>query len=91
ISRPGDDDHPWGHERAETTATLILSFVIFYAGAQIAIKSVAEIFSFIKNPIQSKEISRLAIYAALILWLPIRLFLFSRNTFLSWLSMKRNF
>ncbi len=66
VSRPGDDDHPWGHERAETTATLILSFVIFYAGAQLAMKSVAEIFLFIKNPIQAKEVSRLAICAALI-------------------------
>lgn len=66
ISRPGDDDHPWGHERAESTATLILSFVIFYAGAQLVIKSAVEIFSLIKGALQKKEISRLAIYAALI-------------------------
>ena len=30
ISRPSDKEHPWGHGRAETTGTLILSFVIFF-------------------------------------------------------------
>ena len=34
VSRPGDKEHPWGHGRAETTATMALSFVIFFAGAQ---------------------------------------------------------
>ena len=29
ISQPSDKEHPWGHGRAETTATMILSFIIF--------------------------------------------------------------
>lgn len=66
ISSPSDEDHPWGHQRAETTATLILSFIIFYAGAQLAINSAKEIFSFFKGEFSAKETSRLAVYAALI-------------------------
>lgn len=39
ISQPGDKEHPWGHGRAETTATLVLSFIIFFAGAQLVMQS----------------------------------------------------
>ena len=42
-SEPPDREHPWGHERAETISTKILSIVIFFAGAQLAIKSVRNI------------------------------------------------
>jgi len=35
ISRPADEDHPWGHGRAETVATALLSFMLFFAGAQL--------------------------------------------------------
>ena len=39
ISRPADEDHPWGHGRAETVATATLSFILFFAGAQLVINS----------------------------------------------------
>ena len=39
ISRPADEDHPWGHGRAETVATALLSFILFFAGAQLVINS----------------------------------------------------
>jgi cation diffusion facilitator family transporter len=42
-SEPPDREHPWGHERAETISTKILSIVIFFAGAQLAVKSVKNI------------------------------------------------
>ncbi|MBI9098422.1 MAG: cation transporter [Spirochaetaceae bacterium] len=61
-SEPPDREHPWGHERAETISTKILSIVIFFAGAQLAVKSVKEIIFQV-----SKEIpGQLAIYATLI-------------------------
>ena len=28
INRPSDKEHPWGHQRAETMAALILSFIM---------------------------------------------------------------
>jgi cation diffusion facilitator family transporter len=34
--KPPDIGHPYGHTRAETIATKLLSFVIFFAGAQLA-------------------------------------------------------
>ncbi len=45
ISRPSDTEHPWGHGRAETTATLVLAFIIFFAGAQLGISAVKQLFT----------------------------------------------
>ena len=39
ISRPADKDHPWGHGRAETVATALLSCILFFAGAQLILNS----------------------------------------------------
>ena len=40
IERPPDEEHPYGHGRAETLATKVLSFIIFFAGAQLAYSAV---------------------------------------------------
>ncbi|MDR3147869.1 MAG: cation diffusion facilitator family transporter [Treponema sp.] len=62
VSRPADRGHPWGHGRAETIATAILAFLLFFAGAQLILNSVNQlIFE------QSREIpGRLALTATLI-------------------------
>ncbi len=39
ISKPADANHPWGHGRAETVATTLLSCLLFFAGAQLIINS----------------------------------------------------
>jgi cation diffusion facilitator family transporter len=39
ISRPADEDHPWGHGRAETLATAVLGGLLFFAGAQLVLNS----------------------------------------------------
>jgi len=39
ISRPADESHPWGHGRAETVATALLSCILFFAGAQLVLSS----------------------------------------------------
>jgi cation diffusion facilitator family transporter len=39
ISRPADEDHPWGHGRAETVATALLACTLFFAGAQLVLNS----------------------------------------------------
>lgn len=62
ISRPSDKEHPWGHGRAETTTTLVLSFIIFFAGAQLAIQSVTRLM----NPQNAQAIGRGAVIAAII-------------------------
>ncbi len=45
ASRPPDPEHPYGHGRAETIATKLLSFIILVAGIQLAIVSVRQMFS----------------------------------------------
>ena len=45
ISKPADKKHPWGHRRAETIATAFLSFLIFFAGAQLIINSISNLIS----------------------------------------------
>jgi cation diffusion facilitator family transporter len=39
ISRPADEDHPWGHGKAETVATSLLACILFFAGAQLILSS----------------------------------------------------
>jgi cation diffusion facilitator family transporter len=45
ISRPADEGHPWGHGRAETVATAILSFLLLFAGAQLILNAGADLVS----------------------------------------------
>ena len=45
IAKPSDREHPYGHARAETTATTLLSFAIFFAGAQLVLSSIADVRS----------------------------------------------
>ena len=44
AARPPDEGHPYGHGRAETVATKALSFIIFFAGAQLALTTVRNLF-----------------------------------------------
>jgi cation diffusion facilitator family transporter len=39
IAKPPDPEHPYGHSRAETLATKLLSFIIFFAGAQLVLST----------------------------------------------------
>lgn len=45
ADQPPDEGHPYGHGRAETVATKALSFIIFFAGAQLAFSSIKSISS----------------------------------------------
>jgi cation diffusion facilitator family transporter len=38
IARPADEDHPWGHGRAETVATALLACTLFFVGAQLILQ-----------------------------------------------------
>ncbi len=51
IDRPPDEEHPYGHGRAETLATKVLSFIIFFAGAQLAFSAVRNFVSGTKRSI----------------------------------------
>lgn len=60
IAQPSDKEHPWGHVRAETTATLVLSFIIFYAGTQVIVQAAASII----RGTASQEVSPIAVTGA---------------------------
>jgi len=43
-AKPPDKEHPYGHERAETIATKVVSMIIFFAGGQLTITSIQRLF-----------------------------------------------
>jgi len=62
ITKPPDIKHPYGYQRADTIATKALSFIIFFAGAQLAISTVMNL---IEGEIREIP-SVIAIYVTLI-------------------------
>ncbi|MDR2110289.1 MAG: cation diffusion facilitator family transporter, partial [Spirochaetaceae bacterium] len=53
ISRPADAGHPWGHGRAETVATVLLSYILFFAGAQLVLNAGITLLSGMKTEVPS--------------------------------------
>jgi cation diffusion facilitator family transporter len=45
ISKPPDSKYPYGYRKAETISTKVLSFIIFFAGAQLLIATAGRIIS----------------------------------------------
>jgi len=45
INKPSDKEHPWGHARAETIASFILTFIIMLAGIQLFIAAIQRLVS----------------------------------------------
>jgi len=43
--KPGDNEHPYGHGRIETVATAVISFIVFFAGAQVVFNAIGRILS----------------------------------------------
>lgn len=42
-AKPADKEHPYGHGRIETVATAAISFIVFFAGAQVLFSAVGQI------------------------------------------------
>jgi cation diffusion facilitator family transporter len=54
IARPADKSHPWGHGRAETVATALLSMVLFFAGGQLILNSVHKLILGVKPEVPGR-------------------------------------
>ncbi len=54
INQPSDKEHPWGHGRAETIATVVLAFVIMLAGSQLALSAFRRLISESALPVPGK-------------------------------------
>jgi len=61
ISRPPNIRFPYGYEKADTVATKALSFVIFFAGAQLAISTIQRLF----DPQTAESPKLLAVYVTI--------------------------
>lgn len=62
LSKPPNRKYPYGYERADTVATKVLAFIIFFAGAQLLITTIRKLFSGIHDQLPTK----LALYVTLI-------------------------
>jgi cation diffusion facilitator family transporter len=58
IARPPDKKYPYGYARADTLATKILAFIIFFAGAQLAISTIGKLI----NPVEARIPDMIAVY-----------------------------
>lgn len=65
ISRPSDKEYPWGHQRAETIASLVLSFLITTAGFQLFLASIKKIVSVFQDGTAGQPIHLLAVIVTL--------------------------
>jgi cation diffusion facilitator family transporter len=54
IARPADKSHPWGHGRAETVATALLSLILFFAGSQLILNSFYKLITGVKAEVPGK-------------------------------------
>lgn len=45
VSKPPDSNHPYGHFRAETIATSILAFIMFFIGGQLILSSMDKLLN----------------------------------------------
>ena len=62
LTKPPNIKYPYGYEKADTIATKALSFVIFFAGAQLAISTIGRLI----NPQITTPPEMLAIYVTLV-------------------------
>jgi|TARA_B100001971_G_C18203410_1_gene546060 cation diffusion facilitator family transporter len=62
ISRPPDLKYPYGYYKADTLATKLLAFIIFFAGAQLAISTSEKLL----NPIETEIPNSIAIYVIML-------------------------
>lgn len=53
ISRPPNIRHPYGYDKADTVASKLLAFIIFFAGAQLAISTFNRLMSGEANAVPS--------------------------------------
>jgi cation diffusion facilitator family transporter len=43
--RPADDDHPYGHWKSETVASMVASFIMMVVGIQVTYEAITSIFN----------------------------------------------
>lgn len=72
--KPADKEHPFGHQRAESIAALMIAFIVLMVAAELAIQSVEKIISPEKSDFSILLIIVLSVSIAVKVWM----FLFNR-------------
>lgn len=62
VARPPDLKFPYGYMKADTLATKALAFIIFFAGAQLALTSAGSLI----NHVESEMPSQIAVYVIIV-------------------------
>jgi len=62
VARPPDMKFPYGYMKADTVATKALAFIIFFAGAQLALTSAGTLI----NHVDSEMPSKIAVYVVIV-------------------------
>lgn len=63
--KPADDEHPYGHGKAENIAAIIVALILIVAGVEIAISSVKVFFG--ETPVTPGKIALIAIIVSIII------------------------
>ena len=66
AKKDADKDHPYGHEKFESIASLILGMILFFTAILLFYQGVSTLISFFGGTIDIKTPTRLALLAALI-------------------------
>src|SRR3954449_12866025 len=69
--RPADDDHPYGHWKAENVASLVASFIMMVVGIQVVSKAISSIYQG-TNETPDVLSAWVGIFCALIMYLVYR-------------------
>jgi cation diffusion facilitator family transporter len=69
--RPADDDHPYGHWKAENVASLVASFIMMVVGIQVVLKAFVSIYQGM-NETPDVLSAWVGIFCALIMYLVYR-------------------
>ncbi len=62
VANPPDPKYPYGYKKADTIATKILAFIIFFAGAQLSISAVKSLI----NPVEKEIPDMISVYVIII-------------------------
>ncbi len=69
--RPADDDHPYGHWKAETVASMVASFIMIAVGIQVTYEAISSIF-YGRNETPDLVSAWTGLFCALVMYLVYR-------------------
>lgn len=66
--RPADDNHPYGHWKAETIGSLVTSFIMLLVGFQLAYSSINHLFSREQLPVPDSKTALVGLFSTIVMF-----------------------